>query len=236
MKRYWLSALLIAVAGLGPTAPVGRAQAAEAVSSSGSPGATSESTTRPKMDLTYKRPTEKTKLKNYLFDTFGPYSLAGAALLGGVDQEDKTPPEWGQGAAAYGERVGSYFGIATITTTARYALAAALREDTLYYRCECKGLFRRLGHAVISTVTARHGDDGQRRLSFPALFAPYAGSMAGVYGWYPSRFGARDGLRMGNYTLLAFGGINIAREFLYGGPHTLLHHFHRVTPPDPAGH
>ena len=69
---------------------------------------------------------------------------------------------------AYGERVGSVFGIALVTTTTRYALAEAFREDTLYYRCECDGFLRRLDHALISTVTARGGDNGHRHLSFPA--------------------------------------------------------------------
>ena len=67
---------------------------------------------------------------------------------------------------AYGERVGSVFGIALVTTTTRYALAEAFREDTLYYRCECDGFVRRMDHALISTVTARVGDDGHRRFSF----------------------------------------------------------------------
>lgn len=235
MKRLQIAPLMIALAGLGALAPMGRTQTtAEAVSSSGSAGAPSAGKTRPQLDLTYKRPTEKTKLHNYLFDAFGPYAIASAAIVGGIDQGYKTPPEWGQGAGAYGERVGSYFGISAVTTTTRYALAEALREDTVYYRCDCKGLFRRLNHALISTVTARHGEDGHRRLSFPALFAPYAGTMTGVYAWYPNRYGIKDALRMGNYTLLAFGGVNIAREFIYGGPHTLLHHLHHSAPPDPA--
>ena len=32
----------------------------------------------------------------------------------------------------------------------------------------------------------------------------------------------KTGMRMGNYALLAFAGGNIAREFIYGGPHTLF--------------
>ena len=52
-------------------------------------------------------------------------------------------------------------------TTTRYALSEALREDTLYYRCECKGVFPRLRHAVISTFTARRGVDGHRVFSLP---------------------------------------------------------------------
>jgi hypothetical protein len=223
MKRFRVVPLLIAITGLVALAPVARAQSvAVAGSSSSNAVSPSPSTTHPQLDLAYRRPTERTKVRNYFFDTFGPYPVVGAAILGGINQADKTPPEWGQGAGAYGERVGSDFGIAMVTTTTRYALAEAFREDTLYYRCECRGVLRRLGHAVISTVTARRGDDGYRGLSFPALVAPYAGSMTAVYGWYPSRYSAADGFRMGNYTLLAFVGENIAKEFIYGGPHTLF--------------
>jgi hypothetical protein len=228
---------LIVIAVLGALAPELKAQLAVAAVTSPSEAASGSSNgTRPQIAVTYTRPTERTKVRNYLFDTFGPYPLVGAAALGAINQADKSPPEWGAGAGAYGERAGSDFGIAMVTTTTRYALAEAFREDTLYYRCECKGLLPRLAHALISTVTARRGDDGHRRLSFPSLIAPYAGSMTAVYGWYPDRYGVKDGLRMGNYALLSFGGGNIAREFIYGGPHTLFRrHAGRSTDADPAG-
>ena len=233
MKRFRVVALLIAIAGRGALASVAKAQsAAGAGSSSSSAVSPSPSTAQPRVGVTYTRPTEKTKLRNYVFDAFGPYPILGAAILGGINQADKTPPDWGQGAGAYGERVGSDFGIALVTTTTRYALAEAFREDTLYYRCECKGLFPRLGHAAISTVTGRYGEDGHRRFSFAALVAPYAGTMTAVYGWYPGRYGPKDGFRMGNYALLAFVGGNIAREFIYGGPHTLFGHADRSASPE----
>jgi hypothetical protein len=47
-----------------------------------------------------------------------------------------------------------------------------------------------------------------------------------VYGWYPSRFGAKDAFRIGNYTLLANVGGNIGLEFIYSGPHSLLSRLH----------
>jgi hypothetical protein len=177
-------------------------------------------------DLTYTRPTERTKLRNYLFDAFGPYPIAGAAFAAGIGQAYNTPPEWRQGAEGYGRRFGSNFGIAAVSTTTRYALAQALREDTLYYRCECEGVFPRLRHAVISTLTARRGEDGHRVFSFPALIAPYAGSMTAVYAWYPGRYNGKDALRMGNYTMLGYVGGNVALEFLYSGPHSLLSRMH----------
>lgn len=177
-------------------------------------------------DLTYIRPTTKIKLHSYLFDTFGPYPIVGAAMAGGINQADNTPPEWKQGAAGYSKRFGSDFGIAAVTTTTRYALARVMREDTLYYRCECRGTLPRLNHALISTFTGRRGDDGHRVFSLSALVAPYAGTMAAVYGWYPGRYNAKDAFRMGNYSLLGYVGGNIALEFLYSGPHSLLSRMH----------
>jgi len=177
-------------------------------------------------DPTYIRPPETTKVRNYLFDAFGPYPIVGAAIAGGVNQVQNTPPEWKQGADGYGKRLGSDFGIAAATTTTRYALSEALREDTLYYRCECKGVLPRLRHALISTFTARRGVDGHRVFSFPDLVAPYAGTMTAVYGWYPGRYDYKDAFRMGNYSLLGYVGANISLEFFYSGPHSLLSRMH----------
>jgi hypothetical protein len=161
-----------------------------------------------------------------LFDAFGPYPIVGAGIVAGINQIDNSPPEWKQGAEGFSKRFGSDFGIAAATTTTRYALSEALREDTLYYRCECKGVFPRLKHAVVSTFTARRGVDGHRVFSFPDLVAPYAGTMTAVYAWYPGRYGYKDAFRMGNYSLLGYVGANISLEFLYSGPHSLLTRMH----------
>jgi hypothetical protein len=174
----------------------------------------------------YVRPTRKTQFNNFLFDAFGPYPISGAAVAAGINQFTNSPPEWNQGVKGYARRFGSDFGIAAVGTTTRYTLAEALHEDTLYYRCDCRGVFPRLSHAVFSTLTARRGADGHRVFSFAALAAPYAGSMTAVYGWYPDRFGAKDAFRMGNYSLLTYAGGNIALEFLYSGPHSFMSRMH----------
>ena len=183
-------------------------------------------TTYSQIDLTYVRPTQKTKLINYVFDAFGPYPIAGAAIGASVDQLSNAPPEWNQGVKGYSMRFGSDYGIAMVATTARYGLSEAFKEDALYYRCECRGVFPRARHALVSTLTARRGEDGHRVFSIPALVGPYAGSMTAVYGWYPNRYGAKDAFRTGNYSLLAFAGENIALEFFYSGPHSLLSRMH----------
>lgn len=170
----------------------------------------------------YTRPSESTKFKNYLFDGFGPYPIAGAAIVAGINQADNAPPEWGGGAEAYGKRVGSNYGINIISTTTRYGLSQVLHQDTLYYRCQCKGFFPRLGHALVSTLAARHGEEGHYTFSVPALVAPYVGTMVATHTWYPARYNYSDAFRMGNYNLLALAGGNVALEFLYRGPHTFL--------------
>ncbi len=123
-------------------------------------------------------------------------------------------------------RFGSDFGMAATGTSVRYGLAAAFKEDTLYYRCRCKRPLARIRHAILSTVTARRGLDGHRAFSLSALVSPYAASTTAVYGWYPDRYGAKDAFRIGNYNLLASIGGNFALEFLYSGPHSFLTRIH----------
>jgi hypothetical protein len=83
---------------------------------------------------------------------------------------------------------------------------------------------------LISTFTARRGEDGHRVFSFAGLVGPYAGTTTAVYGWYPGRYDARDALRMGNYSLLGYAGGNVALEFLYNGPHSWLSRVHLNNP------
>jgi len=154
------------------------------------------------------------KLKNYLFDAFGPYPLTVAAFVAGYHQATRNPPDWREGFPGYAERYGSGFGTSAAGVTARYLTAEALHEDTLYYRCACRGVWPRLRHAVASTLIARRGNDGHNAFALPALVEPYAGSFTAVYGWYPPRYGAKDAFRMGNYGLLDYAVGNISIEFL----------------------
>jgi len=200
--------------------------AAQALSDSTDPSVVPGIPIRLQTDLTYIPPTQSTMFHNYVFDAFGPYPVSAAALTAGLNQFTNSPPEWRQGVEGYSKRFGSDFGIIAVGTTARYGLAEAFKEDTMYYRCECRGFLPRLTHAAVSTLTGRRGKDGHRVFSIPSLIAPYAGTMTAVYGWYPRRYGARDAFRMGNYSWLGYMGGNISLEFFYSGPHSLLNRMH----------
>jgi hypothetical protein len=236
MKTCRIVLLLLAVAELAALPSSASAQSVTDPLDSPGSALLSGSATNPPPDLTYIRPPQTTKLSNYFFDAFGPYPIVGAGFAAGVNHAYNTPPEWKQGAEAYGKRFASDFGIAGITTTTRYALSEAFHEDTLYYRCDCKGTLPRQKHTGISTFTARRGVDGHRVFSFPDLVAPYAGTMTAVYGWYPGRYDYKDAFRMGNYSLLGYVGGNIALESLYSGPYSLptrmhLNNDHGAPPP-----
>ncbi|MGC2617859.1 MAG: hypothetical protein WA414_02395 [Acidobacteriaceae bacterium] len=182
-------------------------------------------------DLTYERPTELSKFRSYSLATFGPFPIAVGLGEATEDQFENSPPEWKQGTVGFSKRFGSDFGMLGVSTTTRYVLAEALREDTRYYRCACTGLFPRFRYAVFSTLTARQGDDGHRIFSIPALVAPYAGSTTAVYGWFPDRYGAKDAFRMGNYNLLGAVGSSLWFEFIY--PHSRLARLHAAPLPAP---
>ncbi len=162
----------------------------------------------------YMQPSQKVKLDSYLWEAFGPYPIASAAVVSGFHQATRNPPDWREGFVGYEERYASDFGISTIDETARYGMAEATGEDVFYYHCHCAGVWPRLKHAVAESTMARRGAGGHKVFNLPALVSPYAGPMVAVYTWYPHRYSAKDAFRMGNYGLLAYLGDDISLEFV----------------------
>jgi hypothetical protein len=162
----------------------------------------------------YTQPSAQVKLNNYFYEAFGPNPAIETAFVAGWHQARRNPPDWREGWAGYGERYASDYGNSVINISTRYALAKVFDEDTLYYRCTCKGVGPRLKHAIVASVFVHQGADGHRAFALPAIVAPYVANMAAVYGWYPSRYGAKDAFRMGNNGLLWYFAGNIGLEFL----------------------
>jgi len=214
--RIKACALAIGVAAILQCAPVARAQQPAGVTSPNSSTAAqqqgSNSNNLPTA-AAYSRPTGAEKWSHFAHEAIGPYTLVKTLAVAGVLQAENSPPDWGQGMKGFGDRVGSEYGRFLAETGGKYLIAAALRQDTKYYRCECTGIGHRLGHAIHSTFAARAGDDGHYVFSPAPILAPYVGGMTQL-AWYPSRFGWKDGVRSGSYGLLYDGAANIAREFI----------------------
>lgn len=161
----------------------------------------------------YVRPNFHQRLRNYEVTTFGPLQMITLALGSGISQAHNSPPEWGQGWGAYGKRFVSDVGSSTAAGTTNLLVGEALHLDTRYYPCRCKGVFPRLGHVLISSITAHAGRDGFRVFSAPAVVSPYAGAFSTLI-WYPPRYGPKDAFRTGNYDFLDSVGMKMALEFL----------------------
>src|SRR5579862_2572053 len=73
------------------------------------------------------------RLKIYEQSFIQPESVIGPALGAGIGQWRDTPPEWGQGAGAYGTRFASGFGRTVISRTIALGVATADHEDLVSF-------------------------------------------------------------------------------------------------------
>lgn len=236
MKLQQFVRLLLVIATIAIVASNSRAQESAPLESSAPVQPAIQSSANPEAagaTPIYVRPTERQKLRIFRFDATGPYAFASVVATAAYQQHSDAPPEWGHDADSFGARVGSNAGIQLITVTTHYGLAEIVHEDVAYYPCGCTGFFPRLGHALISTVTARRGEDGHTTFSLSGIVAPYAGTMTAL-AWYPKRYGVKDGFRMGNYNFLGQAAWNLGFEFIYGGPRAVFGRNHVIRlPGDP---
>jgi hypothetical protein len=157
--------------------------------------------------------TEKNRFQIYLLSVGGPVPLLGEAAGAGISQWKSTPPEWGQGWRAYGERYGSNLAYNGIRQTITYGASVALHEDTRYFASGKHGVLNRTGYALLSTFTARRSN-GQQSFSFSSV-----GGVIGASGiasiWGPRSWqGFNNIAENAGISFGATAALNIVREFL----------------------
>ena len=161
----------------------------------------------------YVFPTRRERFDRYVKDTVGPMRLGRSVASAGIDQWRDTPEEWGQGMKGYGKRLGSSLGRNAIQQSVTYGLDSTLGLDSGFQRSNREGVFPRVKHAFLETITSRTKSGG-RVLSAPRLAGVYSGAIVATETWYPERYSYKDGLRMGTGTLITSFGINLVREFI----------------------
>jgi len=112
------------------------------------------------------------KLRFQVETISAPLSMVGYLAYGGILQGLDRPREWGQGGAAYGERVASTAGSAAIYGVLAFGLDSTLHHDPRYFRSGDTGFWRRTGHALRGTILT-HTDRGGETLSTWRLGAAY---------------------------------------------------------------
>ena len=156
--------------------------------------------------------TQRDRLNHYARTTYGPATLLALPVQAAFTQATDVVPEWGHGASGYGKQLGLTVLNLVAQNTIEYGAAAAIGEDNTYYRCRCTGLLPRVGHALVTPLTARNRE-GHRRFSFSRVLGAYGGGMLNVP-VLPSRYNYKgDGLRQGNWNYSLNFPVALFREF-----------------------
>lgn len=162
---------------------------------------------------TYQPLDSSQRWRQYLDDTWRSVGFYGWAVATAVDAElEKNPPEWRRGLAGFGQQTASWIGVFGIQESIRQGGAAALGYDPRYLSCQCRGFFRRTGHAIKWSVVTRNSS-GQTRLDLPTIAGAYGSGIIAT-AWYPAPHRPlADGLPAGHEQMLFVVGFNVISEF-----------------------
>ncbi len=157
-------------------------------------------------------PNPKERWDKYARDTFttAPIYFASFGAASG-SQISNSPPAWHRTTGGYFRRVGTVYASFAIQNSVYDAGSALLRTQDDYVHCQCRGGWRRAGHALQMTALTYH--NGHKVLDLPQFAGAYAGGMIPIL-WYPrgySPFG--EGLVDGTAQLGLMFGVNQIREF-----------------------
>ena len=152
-------------------------------------------------------------LRKYVWSTVGAPGAIGAAIVGGVEQWQHYPPEWGHGLSGYSKRWASAYAAAAIGNTTKYAVAHFMHHDPSFTRCACAGVGPRLGHALTSPFMARTRE-GRHVFSFATVAGQATEHVVPASTWYPAGRIISDGVVLALAGIAAKMGVNVTREFV----------------------
>lgn len=157
-------------------------------------------------DLTVKDCTfsMSTRFEKLVAGSMTDQAILGAVLNGAIAELRQDPAEWKRSWKGMGQRVGSRYAQGIAKGSTEFLVGAALREDPRPIRCaddpklvakmatdregeySC-GVWKRIGHAMMDSVTVRRSqEDGQggRRPAFSRFAGAYASGFTG-YAYLP---------------------------------------------------
>jgi hypothetical protein len=135
-------------------------------------------------------------------------TIPGAIL----QQVHDWPDEWGRKRLGFEKRLGSLYGQFVVGVLIEDGVKAIHREDTRYCRLGQGNFFKRMGHVITDTVTARRAD-GSRTVALSMPANAY-GSWAIATFWSPREFrNAGSIFEWGTAGVGVSAGTNLMREF-----------------------
>lgn len=158
-------------------------------------------------------PAHLERFGEFVLSTVGPVPLIGEAVGAAIEQWENTPKEWGQGWDALGKRYWSNLAYNGIRQTITYGGSLALGEDTRYFASRRSGIWPRVGHALVSTFTARH-TNGKVTFAFSST-AGVIGASAISSAWGPAAWKGPGNIAENSaISFASTAATNVAREFL----------------------
>jgi hypothetical protein len=135
-------------------------------------------------------------------------TVPGAVL----QQVHDWPNEWGKKRLGFEKRLGSLYGQFVVGVLIEDGVKAIHREDTRYRRLGQGNFFKRTGHVITDTVTARRSD-GSRTVALSMPANAY-GSWAIATLWSPREFrNAESIFEWGTAGVGVSAGTNLVKEF-----------------------
>ena len=147
-------------------------------------------------------------------ETVDPFNFASVVMAAGFSQRGDQTPKYGEGGAAYGERVGAAFAdFGTQNFFSAGLLANLLHQDPRYYRKgPATGVLKRVAYSVSRIAVART-DSGRSAFNSSGV----GGMMMGIAAsnlYYPSA-SVRGTVMAGRLYTSLLGGVigNVTSEF-----------------------
>lgn len=130
--------------------------------------------------------TGRERLALFWNDTYGsPGAFLALSVSAMAGQMQDKPAQWSADGNGYTRHFASAYGQLAARNLIHEGMAAASGFDPRYIPCQCKGVFRRSGHALkMSFATFTHS--GRLTLDVPQLAGAYGAGMISTY-WYPHR-------------------------------------------------
>ncbi len=122
------------------------------------------------------------------------------------------PTEWGTGMEGYSKRLANRFARSAIRESITAVGSAALNYDVRYVKCDCKGIFPRIGHSIAWNFLTLNRN-GNTVLNAPRIGGAFAAEFIGNT-WMPTGYNtAGDAMRSGSMQLGLRSLFNVVREF-----------------------
>jgi len=147
-------------------------------------------------------------------ETVDPFNFASVVMAAGFSQRGDQTPKYGEGGAAYGERVGAAFAdFGTQNFFSAGLLANLLHQDPRYYRKgPATGVLKRVAYSV-SRIVVTPTDTGRPVFNSSGVFGMMMGIAASNL-YYPSA-SVRGTVMAGRLYTSLLGGVigNVMSEF-----------------------